>query len=115
SAGTPSGSYSATSKTWSVPLWCRPRLHQWADYWFDADCQQWDDDEVGNITQATDPVERAYAELHLLPTAPPELVQAAQRIMVKLSHPDAGGSHEAAVAVNLAVELIRAHQRQHAG
>jgi curved DNA-binding protein CbpA len=54
----------------------------------------------------------AYARLHLLPTAPPELVQAAHKVMVKLTHPDSGGSHEAAVLINLAWEVIEADQQQ---
>ncbi len=36
------------------------------------------------------PVE-AYAELHLLPTAPPAVVAAAYKALAKLAHPDKGG------------------------
>lgn len=48
----------------------------------------------------------AYAALHLLPSAPPDLVQAAYRVIAKQAHPDRGGSTEAMQRVNAAYELI---------
>ena len=48
-----------------------------------------------------------YVVLHLLPTAPPELVTAAHRCLAKLNHPDAGGSTAMMQAINSAVESIR--------
>ena len=44
----------------------------------------------------------AYAALHLLPTAPAELVQAAYRCLAKLNHPDLGGDTSAMQAINAA-------------
>ena len=46
------------------------------------------------------------AELHL-PTAPPELVEGAYRILARLHHPDAGGSREAMQAINGADAALR--------
>jgi len=46
-----------------------------------------------------------YHALHLLPTAPPELVRAAYRLLAKRHHPDGGGSHAAMQ------ELGQAYQR----
>ena len=49
----------------------------------------------------------AYRVLHLLPSAPPELVTAAHRCLAKLNHPDRGGSTVAMQQINAAVDLIR--------
>ncbi len=53
------------------------------------------------------PREAALVVLHLLPTAPPELVTAAHRCLAKLHHPDAGGSTVVMQRINRAVESIR--------
>ena len=53
------------------------------------------------------PREAALVVLHLLPTAPPELVTAAHRCLAKLHHPDAGGSTAVMQRINSAVESIR--------
>jgi hypothetical protein len=112
----------AVERSWSVPLYCRARVRQWADRWFDVDEREFSEDQgygsrsysdsqssygrYGGRQSATTAVERAYAELHLLPTAPPEVAQAAHRAMLRLTHPDAGGTHEQVVKVNLAWELV---------
>ena len=49
----------------------------------------------------------AYRVLHLLPTAPPELVTAAHRCLAKLNHPDRGGSTMTMQRINAAVDVIR--------
>ncbi len=54
-----------------------------------------------------DPREAALVVLHLLPTAPPELVTAAHRCLAKLHHPDRGGDHDAMLALNRALEVLR--------
>ncbi len=48
-----------------------------------------------------------YAVLHLLPSAPPELVTAAHRCLAELNHPDRGGSTATMQAINAAVDAIR--------
>lgn len=48
----------------------------------------------------------AYGVLHLQPTAPPELVKAAYRVMARTHHPDAGGSEEAMKRINAAYESL---------
>jgi len=55
------------------------------------DDDDWDDDEPSTPPplRKTDP---SYATLHLLPSAPPELVDAAYRCLARLHHPDTGGS-----------------------
>ncbi len=52
----------------------------------------------------TDPV---FAALHLLPNAPPELVEAAYRVLARLMHPDLGGDGERMAELNRAVAELR--------
>ena len=55
----------------------------------------------------TAPLSDPYVVLHLLPTAPPELVTAAHKCLAKLHHPDRGGSTATMQALNAAVDAIR--------
>ena len=43
---------------------------------------------------------RPFAVLHLLPSAPPELIEGAYKILARLHHPDVGGDPEAMRALN---------------
>jgi hypothetical protein len=52
------------------------------------------------------PVE-AYATLHLLPTAPPELVKVAYKTLAKMIHPDTGGSTAKMQKINSAYAAIK--------
>ena len=54
-----------------------------------------------------DPREAALIVLHLRPTAPPELVDAAYKCLARLHHPDAGGDTITMQRINSAVEQIR--------
>ena len=120
-------SFSPRTKTWSVPSWRRRRLEDWADYWFDGGTQEWDeeepdgraygrrpyrDDRDGATRAGTSAVAAAFAQLHLLPSAPAELVQAAHRTLIKLHHPDHGGDHASAVALNAAIAVILQYQKE---
>jgi hypothetical protein len=49
----------------------------------------------------------AFVVLHLRPTAPPELIDAAYRCLAKLHHPDRGGSHDQMLALTAAREALR--------
>lgn len=49
----------------------------------------------------------SYATLHLLPTAPKELVDAAYRCLARLYHPDTGGNTTKMQALNLAYEHLK--------
>jgi hypothetical protein len=55
----------------------------------------------------------AFAELHLLPSAWPELVRSAHRIAACRHHPDAGGEHARVVAANLPAEQALAWAERH--
>src|SRR5262249_32008608 len=58
-------------------------------------------------------VEEACQALHLQPTAPVNLIEAALRILLVECHPDKGGSHEEAVQINRAAdELIKVRRLQ---
>ncbi len=48
-----------------------------------------------------------FAILHLLPSAPPELIEAAYRCLCRLHHPDRGGDGERMVALNTAMATLR--------
>lgn len=54
----------------------------------------------------------AYRTLHLLPSAPPELVKAAYRVACKLHHPDAGGTTGEMQRVNEAYGLLAARRHR---
>lgn len=51
-----------------------------------------------------------YALLHLDPSAPLEVAEAAYRALAKRAHPDAGGSTETMRRLNEAIEVIRAEK-----
>jgi hypothetical protein len=48
-----------------------------------------------------------YAALHLTPTAPTFIVDVAYKALVARNHPDAGGSHEAFIALQRAYDQIK--------
>lgn len=48
----------------------------------------------------------AYTVLHLQPTAPRELVDAAYKCLARLHHPDRGGDTEAMQAINQAYQEV---------
>jgi len=60
-------------------------------------------------------VDRHYAALHLLPSAPRELIDSAYRTLVKLNHPDRlpvperDRAHRCMVEINGAYEALHAH------
>jgi hypothetical protein len=50
---------------------------------------------------------QALAVLHLRPSAPPELIAGAYRILARLHHPDMGGDPEAMTRLNVARDALR--------
>lgn len=60
-----------------------------------------------------DGVNRAFAELHLLSSAPTEVVKAAYKAMALLNHPDHGGDTERMKRINLAYEQARIWAASH--
>lgn len=49
-----------------------------------------------------------YAALHLLPSAPAELIESAYRCLAKLAHPDRGGTHEQMLELTAAHDVLKA-------
>lgn len=49
----------------------------------------------------------SYAVLHLLPTAPTELIAGAYKILSKLNHPDLGGNATTMQQINIAYANLR--------
>lgn len=99
------------ARRWVVDRSSAAALQAWANY-----CQRtlgatirWDEEDGGPDEWApprrpapADP----YAALHLLPSAPPELIKAAYRRLAQIHHPDAGGTHERMVEINRAFETL---------
>jgi len=52
------------------------------------------------------PAGSPHAVLHLLSSAPPEVIKAAYRALSILNHPDRGGSHIKMVEINAAYEAL---------
>lgn len=48
----------------------------------------------------------AWMVMHLQPTAPKELIEAAYKVLARLNHPDAGGTHEAMIRLNEARDTL---------
>jgi hypothetical protein len=61
----------------------------------------------------SDDTHEAFAALHLLPSAPPDVVKAAFRALAKAMHPDVGGDTAAMVRVSLAYERALAWAEAH--
>jgi len=111
--------YDGGWRAWKVPLHQRHRLAQWADSWFRDEAQHWDEDEPRakrgqerarheRETAPRSTLDEAYRILWLRPGAPLDVAQAAYKALIKTQHPDHGGDHDAAVAINRAMDLIRA-------
>ena len=106
---------------WSVAYRYHKRLNKWIAQTFEPAAVTWVqeprqseagsrvEDEVPRHDTAMDLL-AAYELLHLLPTAPPELVTAAYRCAARLHHPDRSGNDEMMARLNAAVACIRAHQ-----
>lgn len=109
--------YDGDAREWTIPLYMRDRLQRWASAW--ASRQEWNAASRQGYggqqqrysgrsqgAQSAGPTS-AYAVLHLLPTAPPELVTAAYRMLAQLCHPDHGGDTQMMMALNEAVATLR--------
>ena len=105
--------YDGDEREWTLPRYAVERLQRWADAW--ASQQEWDAAPCNGQQRRSErhqdapaaPLTEAYATLHLLPSAPPELVTAAYRTLAQLHHPDRGGDTGAMIVINRAVEILR--------
>jgi hypothetical protein len=98
------------NKAWSI------RSDQFLHRWLDV-CA-WDGDfevvweKPGQYQETPRPPKAskraaAYVALHLLPSAPPELVKAAHKTLATLHHPDKGGDLERMKAINNAYDVLK--------
>jgi len=110
--------FDGQAKEWTLPLRSVACLQRWADAW--ATSQDWEatSHDGRRNSRRTDDAGRAprrhtvassdpYAVLHLRQDAPLWAAEAVYRAAHKHMHPDAGGSHAQAVAVNHAIATIR--------
>jgi len=98
-------SYDPDSKTWTVAgRYVHLVYHVLAQVFGDVDVEG---SRTGPADRGGDPREAALVVLHLRPTAPPELVDAAYKCLARLHHPDRGGSTITMQAINAAAEQIR--------
>ncbi len=105
--------YDPEEREWTLPRYSVERLQRWADAWTSQ--QEWDAPRRNGQQRRSErhqdapaaPLTEAYATLHLLPSAPPELVTAAYRALAQLHHPDRGGDTGAMIVINRAVEILR--------
>lgn len=99
-------SYDADTKCWTIyshdgkwTQWAIDRLRAYfpfAEIVREITQHQGDDGPIGD-----------YAELHLLPSAPPAVIRAAYRALSQELHPDKGGSHVRMIALNASYERLR--------
>jgi len=114
-------------KAWVLPIWQRATLRAWCARMFERDVVTWRDYEEKSHTRQeqrqqsyhqrqdtprtpqTSPLSDAYGTLHLVPDAPLWAAEAIYRAAQKFAHPDAGGDHAQAVALNSAITTIRTY------
>ncbi len=100
--------YSPASREWFIHASARHSLELWLD----------DAREVCGASVEWQPTKHerprtasvapdAFATLHLLPSAPPEVVRASYKALAMKHHPDKGGDTEAMQKINEAYERLR--------
>ena len=98
-------SYDPGAKTWTVKTAYASRaVDLLLDHFPDARIER-----PGTRPEPAPPLTpaRPFAVLHLLPTAPPELIDAAYRCLARLWHPDAGGNNDVMQEINGAYATLR--------
>ena len=105
-------SYDLEERCWRVPSRLRPRLAGWLARTFECDAiigVEGEGRDRRTARAVTRDVDAAYTVLHLRPGAPLWACEAVYRAAQRVHHPDAGGTHDAAVAINRAIQAIREH------
>ncbi len=108
-------SYDPQARRWLIQGVAYDRLLRWAsDARKTLPAQvEWEwtyagDEEKRAWTPPPQQPRDAYAALHLLPSAPAELVKAAYRTLAQLHHPDHGGDDERMKKINAAYKRLAA-------
>jgi DnaJ-domain-containing protein 1 len=91
-------------RRWFIDKDCQAELKRWARRMrFEVGADVIYEEKAGHArSPAGHRLSDAYATLHLLPNAPPELVKAAYRCLAMIHHPDRGGETEAMQRINSA-------------
>ena len=111
-------SYNPATREWFVDEDATGRMRRWLDYcranlyaeveWLDGEAYADPEAEwKPRKTERPKPVD-PYQTLHLLPSAPPEVVKAAYRALAVLNHPDKGGETEVMQRINDAYKQLAA-------
>ncbi len=109
--------YNPTEKLWTVDEYGADCLHRWVDYCrvnLKAEIQWRDPDASGQSEKTWTPPPpprhptsaEAFKVLHLLPSAPPEVVKAAYRALAQKHHPDHSGDTATMQKINTAFDLL---------
>jgi len=102
-------SYSPSTKEWLIDARSRDALETWLDdarALFGAQVE-WQPTKHEHTRAKPRNETNAHAVLHLLPSAPPEVVRAAYKALAMKHHPDHGGDTEAMQRLNEAYERLR--------
>jgi DnaJ-domain-containing protein 1 len=99
--------YSPATREWLIDASARDSLDNWLDdarAVFNASVE-WQPTKHKRTRARTVP--DAFATLHLLPSAPPEVVRASYKALAMKHHPDKGGDVRAMQRINEAYERLR--------
>ncbi len=106
--------YDAGTKVWTVGgAWADTAVSLLLEVFPDADVTRAGCDSRPPVPPCRPSRDRTYAALHLLPTAPPQVIEAAYRALCKLYHPDLRPEEERGLVtarmaeINRAVEALR--------
>ncbi len=100
--------YSPASREWFIHASARDDLEMWLDDAREVCGASVEWQPTKHERTYTRTVPDAFATLHLLPSAPPEVVRASYKALVQLVHPDKpGGDTEAMQRLNAAYERLR--------
>lgn len=103
----PFRSYDPATKAWTARLpYCERAITILRLFFPSATVEEWEGHTKPPPRPGNLPLD-PYATLHLLPSAPPELIKAAYLALSKLHHPDRGGDKEAMQRVNAAYDKLK--------
>lgn len=94
--------WDAAKKRWAISPSYAAEIRDWTLRFFGAEGSKASSSTKKRAT--ADP----FAVLHLLPSAPAELVDSAYRCLAKLAHPDRGGTHEQMLELTAAHDAAKA-------
>jgi hypothetical protein len=106
--------YSPAVRQWHITRAATKSVYRWLQFaeervsaeveWSFDEGKKWDEWTPPPRAKQSSP--DAYVTLHLLPSAPPELIKAAYRTLAILNHPDHGGDTGAMQRINSAYQAL---------